>query len=40
MASDDTNLHRNNAAEWAMWVLLLLVWGVAKLISFVRGRAQ
>ena len=37
------NLHRNNAAEWVMWVCLLPVFGVLVLVEkmkFNRGDAK
>ncbi len=30
MPPDEPNLHRNNAAEWAMWVVLWPAWRVMK----------
>jgi hypothetical protein len=36
--SPEPNLHRNNAAEWAMWICLLPAFGVAWLWERVRSR--
>ena len=33
----NSNLHRNNAAEWVMWVCLLPALGVAWVIERVRN---
>lgn len=38
--SDSRNLHRNNAAEWVMYIGLLPVIGMMKLVSFISSRIR
>jgi hypothetical protein len=38
MPDRPNNLHRNNAAEWAMWVCLLPVWLVLIGVRRIKGR--
>ncbi len=34
---DEMNLHRNNAAEWGMWVCLLPVYWVVKVVEIIKA---
>jgi hypothetical protein len=40
MDQDSSNLHRNNAAEWVMYIGLLPIIIVLRLVTFISSRLR